>query len=487
MVFDDASKEMVRRGFPNKARAFCNCLRSHAADRMTSRVQRELPGARQFDVRIPDEGAAVVFFRAQVEGDEKAITMEPLLVILLDRGGEGPAIDPARLPRPADGRKVHVVRFSGDSDETIEEAHDEPHGRIENVRSLRRNGEAKHRFDVVIIGDGFTERGMEAYRELAHGVVDRLRDSAPFKRLDDKINYHIVEAVSEQSGIDGFSASRTKSGVKAKKAHRKRTYFQFESDPHNFGVPGFFVAGPPAMARIRDATRRATGSWSEVDLIIAIMNVPWDGGAGYIDHRLAVVSKSPSESWKDFFGRTLHECGHAICGLSEEYITSDEFEAGERYPNMATWLQKQNNSVWWHGLAESGEMKNGMFVAIHEYEDRLEPVEGSLIPAFDDRSMAKMLGLFWGTQCIRGKLEFPADVDPEDMTPEEMRRACSAAQFYYRPMAKCVMREIADPYCRVCEHVIEESINAAAQGRPRSGPRGNPVPNPARFRPTEGN
>lgn len=488
VIVDAAGKEMVRHGFPNRSRVCYGCARSRAKHRRTFEVYRQLPKTRQFDVRIPEDGAAVVFLRAQVEGDAKIISMQPLLAVLLDRGEGGPAIDPEVVLRQFDGRKMRVVHvpFARDSDEkVVKGADDAPHGYIKDVWTLRRNVEAEHRFDVVIIGDGFTERGMGAYRELAHGVVDRLRRSPPFKDLDGKINYHIVEAVSEQSGIDGFSASRTKGGVKPKKTHDRRTYFGFKSDPYFFGEPGFFVVGP--MARIRDATSRAAGTWSEVDLIIAIMNVPWDGGVGYLDHRLAVVSKSPQEPWKDFFGRTLHECGHAICGLSEEYITSDQFVAGERYPNMATWLQKDRESVWWHGIAHEGEKKNGTFVAIHEYNDRLMPTKGSLVPAFNNPSMTKMLGLFWGTQCIRGELEFPEGVDRDYMKPEELRRACSAAQYYYRPMARCVMREIEHPYCRVCEHVIKESINAAAQGRPRSGPQGNIMPNPARYRPTQGN
>ena len=482
MVLDDTGKEMVRYGFPNRARVCYGCARSHA-HRRTFEVYRKLPKTRQFDVRFPEVGAAVVFLRAQVERDAR-ISMEPLLAVLLERGEGSPAIDPAVVLRQFHGQKMSVVGvpFARDSDEKVEKrADDEPHGYLKDVWRLRRNVDTEHRFDVVIIGDGFTERGMGAYRELAHGIVDRLRKSPPFEGLDDKINYHIIEAVSEQSGIDGFSASRKKGGVRPKKAHQRRTYFGFKSDPYDFGEPGFFVVGP--MARIRNATARATGSWSEVDLIVAIMNVPYDGGCGYLDHRLAVVSKHPQEPWKDFFGRTLHECGHAVCGLSEEYITSDQFEPGERYPNMATWLQKESENVWWHGLAREDETKNGTFLAIHQYEDRLMPKKGFLIPAFDDPGMTHMLGLFWGTQCVRGELDFPADVDPQDMAPEELRRAYAAAQYYFRPMARCAMRDIDDPYCRVCEHVIEESINAAAEGRPRSGPRGLAIPNPARFKP----
>src|SRR5262245_6520356 len=55
LVFDDTGKEMVRRGFPNKARAYCDCLRPHAKGGAASRIYRDLPGPRQFDLRIPED------------------------------------------------------------------------------------------------------------------------------------------------------------------------------------------------------------------------------------------------------------------------------------------------------------------------------------------------------------------------------------------------------------------------------------------------
>jgi len=341
------------------------------------------------------------------------------------------------------------------------------------VETTHEHADPGSRFDIVFIGDGFTEREIDRYNDLARTLRDGIRAAQPFRRHDDKMNYHIVRAVSAESGISGFDPRRTQPGMLSDRANDRRTYFGFTSDPHAYGAPGYFAAGP--MRRIRRATREVSPAWSEIDLIVAIMNCPYPGGAGYLEQRMAVVSTHPDEPKEQFVARALHECGHAICGLAEEHITSDRFEAGERYPNMATQRQRDTKTVWWWDLAREDERgrDDGEFAVVHDYSQGLTAVDDvHIIPAMSEAKLKK-LGLFWGAQCVDGDLGYDPD-QPYEMTLDQLHEAWRAAARYYRPMVYCRMRTTSDKFCRVCDSVIKDSIKAAASGRPRTSLRGVP-------------
>jgi len=300
---------------------------------------------------------------------------------------------------------------------------------------LHGHSDPRRAFDIVILGDGFQRQEMKLFTKRARFLVSRLLEVEPFRSHRDLINVHAILTPSKDSGVTNCPHA----GV------RKDTFFKIEGNFRNAGYAGYF--GTERMDIIHDALE-SVAPREYIDLAIVLVNSAIYGGRGDYESRTCYVPIVADDDL--FIDLTIHEAAHAICQLTDEYISPFEPPTGFTALNFATEAQRLAGEVSWQRLAHGFELDRGQFRAQHRVGDPLDLGSGS--PSLPN-GLGDMLGLFWGCSFI-------------EKTPEAdgytHHRFDVRGGDYYRPMARCKMRKLSAPFCRVCMHALSRAIEEAA-------------------------
>jgi hypothetical protein len=155
----------------------------------------------------------------------------------------------------------------------------------------------EHRFNVVIVAEGYQEPELDAFDIDAEMVRDAILAAPPFDALADRICIARLRVSSVESGAD-------EAGLP------KRTFFDaLFPDIHN---PNYLCLADDWP--VVEAVRAKLGA-AAAHKIIVLVNVPRYGGSGGQGPSVAVAAK---ETQLDGFSTVLHELGHAF-GLADEY------------------------------------------------------------------------------------------------------------------------------------------------------------------------
>jgi len=289
----------------------------------------------------------------------------------------------------------------------------------------------------VITGDGFAEADMDHFLREANGLIKGLRAMRPFKALDRKINYHVLAAVSDQSGI---TDAQTYPGGP------RKTYFHSTTEFEN---PTFRTAiGTPYPELIKTAVE-AIRPWCEIDLVIVIANIDMYGGYAIRQHGTVFISREKTQSMWVLVNLAAHEGGHVIAKLADEYISGSAYDRSDVRPNVATAEQVHAGTVPWKALAKKRRAlhSNGKPKLVHEYDSAWNLAEQE--PKLAPREM-KRIGAFWG--CMYTKP--PADPSTRSISLYDDQRGAD----FYRPSARCLMRKMDQDFCDVCADAIAQAI-----------------------------
>ncbi len=158
--------------------------------------------------------------------------------------------------------------------------------------TLQQSGDPANRFDLVILGDGYTAAEQEKFDNDAQALTDYLfsgtNDTEPFLRYRSYFNVHRVNLISNESGID-----RPAQGIYRDTA-----------------LDGAFSGRLSVHAhKVTTAARSAPG----LDGVIVLMNE--SGVGGYAESYIALVACSN-------LAVAAHELGHTIFGVVDEYLVS---------------------------------------------------------------------------------------------------------------------------------------------------------------------
>jgi hypothetical protein len=377
-------------------------------------------------------------------------------------------------------------------------------GRIVSVETLVNHGASQSKFDIVIMGDGFQERELKKFDRLAGSIVNGLQKMEPFKSVRDFINWHVVRVASKDSGVDNCPTRRPKA-----------TFFQMEGCWDDTDVRAFIGVDEFGLNLIAWAAEKVA-PWEYVNLVIVIANCKYYGGHAWPGAKLVLVSAS-SESSEWFVPLVAHEAAHVISHLADEYTGCGEEDPDRpdpnkaRLPEVAASVRRRlierapslrgssvcpqpalQDSVWWKHLARRNESnKDGTFSAVHVLGDaRKSKYRPRLVPA----SREKKLGVFWGCQdtetidsLLRAYcqlLELPDS--PAPTSRDQLWRQLGlptggrlkdwevdwwdpTSGPYFRPMAVCRMRQVTFEFCRVCQHLLKNSIKDVC-GEPLDSP-----------------
>ncbi|MEU4802257.1 M64 family metallopeptidase [Actinosynnema sp. NPDC023587] len=175
------------------------------------------------------------------------------------------------------------------------------------VVPIQRTGDADQRFDLVFVGDGYTSSELGAY----HGhVVDKWAELSavePFKSYKQYFNVWQVDVVSNESGVDHDPALGS----------AKDTALDM----------GFWCQGRDVdTERLLCVNQAKAGQFGALapgaDQIIALGNTAKYGGAG---GGVATAAGANAQAGQI----AVHELGHSIGGLADEYDYPYDRYAGD--------------------------------------------------------------------------------------------------------------------------------------------------------------
>jgi hypothetical protein len=257
------------------------------------------------------------------------------------------------------------------------------------------NGPDTDRFVLVLLAEGYTAGQLDQFATDAQQFVDTLVSTPPFDLYCQAFNVYRVDVASDESGADDPAGDCDGSGA------IRATYFDAT------------YCGDGAVRRLLVVNNvTATGVMDffvpEWDQGLVLVNSTIWGGAGGTPG-----TTSLSSGWE---GIAIHEIGHSVFGLADEYEYWEGCSSGETdrdnhpgpeptQPNVT--VQSDPDLVKWNALFFSdpppgtvnadcticdpqpnpfpGEMRVGLYEGAHYYHcDAFRPTFDCMMRNFDD-------------------------------------------------------------------------------------------------------
>ncbi|MGA4988476.1 M64 family metallopeptidase [Nonomuraea bangladeshensis] len=274
------------------------------------------------------------------------------------------------------------------------------------VVPVQVTGPPAKRFNLVVMGDGYTEAEQAKFRADVDRHLNVMWSIEPFKSYRNYVNVYRIDIVSGESGVScdpGLDAPR-------------------RTTPLSMGFWGRCNPGSVQRLITMDnaaATRYAdmvTGTTSGNRQILALANSGTYGGAGG-----SYATASGSNSMSALI--SPHELGHSLGGLQDEYdyyqrgVPGGAYTGGEPGSAHHTLLTEQQmreqRRKWWRWLGEPSESGG----TIGRHEGGLYYTSGVWRPS--EHSMMKTLGYYYDqvgrevmTQRITAKTAVIQDATP---------------------------------------------------------------------------
>jgi hypothetical protein len=170
-------------------------------------------------------------------------------------------------------------------------------GREAGVDIIFESGPASEKVDLVILGDGYTQAELAKFRKDAQRLTDVLFTAEPFRSYRNKFNVRALETPSPVSGVCKPHHNvyrRTPLSVR---------YSSFDSERY--------------ALTFDNRTVRDVASAVPYDFMVILVNEQTYGGGGIYNLYTTV---SVDNKFADYI--MIHELGHHIAALADEYYTS---------------------------------------------------------------------------------------------------------------------------------------------------------------------
>ena len=308
------------------------------------------------------------------------------------------------------------------------------------VIRIHESGDPTTKLDLLILGDGYTAAERSKFERDARQLAAALFEISPFRERKGDINVWGLVPPSPQSGI-----SRPSQGI-----HRRTplgtTYDAFDSERY--------------ILTFENRTFRDIAANAPYDVVEILVNSSTYGGGGIFGLYSTVAADS---EWARYL--FVHEFGHHIAGLADEYYTSDVayLPPGEKIepwePNATALLDPAD--LKWKELAQPGTPiptpwpKEQFEAFARNIQERRRAIRAA------DRPEAEMDALFreqmGHDMMLLGSSRYAGRVGAFEGANYE-------AQGYYRPEVDCIMFTRDEvPFCRVCQRAIAAIIDLYAR------------------------
>lgn len=264
----------------------------------------------------------------------------------------------------------------------------EPFQKEFKVMDLHKGGNPENCLDILFIPDGYSKDDRGKLDTDLKNFTDYIKNCSPYKENLDRVNIHAIKCFSQESGI---------------------------TDPNNH-IFRKTTIGSSYNTLQTDRYLMCENVWTmyEVaddcpfDVIVIICNSPKYGGGGIFNFYATVCNGAPQA---DFV--VVHEMGHLIGGLADEYYTS-ETSVTDYFP-------------------EGVEPKEPNVTTLVDFDSKWASMvsPGTPIPTPATKEYNERVGVFEGAGYV--------------------------AEGVYRPWQNCSMKEVIyDNFCPVCKKVLTE-------------------------------
>jgi hypothetical protein len=301
---------------------------------------------------------------------------------------------------------------------------------------IQVSGDPAHSLDVLILGDGYTVAERGKFQRDARKLSDVLLATEPFKSRKTGINVWGLSPAADESGV-----SRPSQGI-YRRSPVGVTYDAFDSERYALTFEN---------KAFRDIAANAP-----YDVVEILMNSRTYGGGGIFGLYSTVAADS---LWAPYV--FVHEFGHHIAGLADEYYTSDVayLPATDRVepwePNATALLDPA--TLKWKDLVSAATPvptpwpKDAFERHTKEAQDKRKAIRAN------DRPEAEMDALMLDQEKFDTAL---LNEGSYARTVGAFEGANYEARGYYRPQADCIMFSRDNvPFCQVCRRAIEQILD----------------------------
>ena len=167
-----------------------------------------------------------------------------------------------------------------------------------NTTKYIYNGSSAKHVDIAVIAEGYTAEEMDKFRADAKRCIDYMFNFPPYDKYKNKFNIWLVEAESEESGVD----------IPGQDIYVNSA---LSSTYYTFGVSRYLMQTDMKAANDYAAN-------VPFDQLYVLVNSETYGGGGIFNY-LNITAAGASLADQVF----IHELGHGFIGLADEYYSSE--------------------------------------------------------------------------------------------------------------------------------------------------------------------
>jgi len=305
----------------------------------------------------------------------------------------------------------------------------------EKVDIIVENGPAQEKLDIVILGDGYSAKEMEKFRNDAKRLANVLLSAEPFKSQSKNINIRAVESPSEQSGVN-----KPHYGV-FKHSKLSVSYSAFDSERYALTYD--------------NKTVRDVASTVPYEFMVILVNEKTYGGGGIYNLYTTVCVDN---KFSDYI--MVHEMGHHMAGLADEYYSSAvAYEVPEitvePWETNVTALFDKNN-LKWKDLVEQGTPIPTPWNK-DEFDKFAIEIQKERENLIKDKAPANVMEDLFVKQMNKENEYFSTEKYKDVVGAFE--GANYNAKGMYRSQIDCIMYTRHQVFCKVCQRSIVNVIN----------------------------
>jgi len=306
------------------------------------------------------------------------------------------------------------------------------------VIELQKSGPPEEKFDLLLLGDGYTADQRGKFEADARRLIAELFAHEPWKSRRADVNVWGLCPPSDQPGV-----SRPSTG-QHRRSRIGATYDAFGSERY--------------LLAFENRSLRDVASFAPYDALAILVNGETYGGGGIFNLYATVAVDS---KWADYI--FVHELGHAVAALADEYFTSDTayLPSAERPEPWEPNVTADPKAAKWADLIKTGtalptpwpqEEFSRQAMAFQAQRKAIRARNGP---------ESEMDVLFLAQQ-----KEESALLAPLAGQVGAFEGANYEAKGYYRPQDDCVMfTRDPVPFCAVCQRALSRAIDLYA-GKP---------------------
>ncbi len=222
-----------------------------------------------------------------------------------------------------------------------------------DTEKIKYSGVPSKKYDIVFLPEGYTEKEMDKFIDDCDTLVNYLFNYQPFTELENEFNFWAVKAPSEESLCD-IPADDIWGNTLL-----NSSYYTFDSERYLMTEDYHKVCDVAANA--------------PYDQIYILTNSEKYGGGAIFNYYSLTVTNDPK--FKEIF---VHELGHGLAGLADEYGYDNTFE--DFYPNGVEPWEKNITTLsdfskkWKNDIDENTPVPTPDST---EYENRIGVFEGA--------------------------------------------------------------------------------------------------------------